>query len=152
MKAHLLEREQHVPAPPEEVFAFFADALNLEAITPPWLRFRVVTPAPIEMRPGALIEYRLAPPPAADPLAHPHRGVETGTRLRGRPAARPLPALAPHPHLRGPPTAARWWATGCATPSRCSRSAHSRSRSCAATSSGSSTFATRDRAALHKVK
>ena len=59
MKVHLLEREQHLPAPPEEVFAFFADALNLETITPPWLRFRVVTPAPIEMRPGALIEYRL---------------------------------------------------------------------------------------------
>ena len=60
MKVHLLEREQHVPAPPEEVFAFFADALNLETITPPWLNFRVLTPAPIEMRPGALIEYRLA--------------------------------------------------------------------------------------------
>ena len=44
MKVHLLEREQHVPAPPEEVFAFFADAHNLEAITPPWLGFRVLTP------------------------------------------------------------------------------------------------------------
>ena len=60
MKVHLLEREQHVPAPPEEVFAFFADAHNLEAITPPWLAFRVLTPGPIEMRRGALIEYRLA--------------------------------------------------------------------------------------------
>ena len=60
MKVHLLAREQHVPAPPEEVFAFFADAHNLEAITPPWLGFRVVTPGPIEMRAGALIEYRLA--------------------------------------------------------------------------------------------
>jgi ligand-binding SRPBCC domain-containing protein len=60
MKVHLLEREQHVPASPEAVFAFFADARNLEAITPPWLGFRVLTPGPIEMRPGALIEYRLA--------------------------------------------------------------------------------------------
>jgi ligand-binding SRPBCC domain-containing protein len=60
MKVHLLEREQHVQAPPEEVFAFFADARNLESITPPWLGFRVLTPGPIEMRPGALIEYRLA--------------------------------------------------------------------------------------------
>ena len=60
MKVHLLAREQHVPAPPDEVFAFFADAHNLEAITPPWLGFRVVTPGPIEMRAGALIEYRLA--------------------------------------------------------------------------------------------
>ncbi|MDP8944116.1 MAG: SRPBCC family protein [Actinomycetota bacterium] len=56
---HLLEREQWLPRAPEEVFPFFADALNLEAITPSWLRFRVVTPAPIEMRAGALIDYRL---------------------------------------------------------------------------------------------
>jgi ligand-binding SRPBCC domain-containing protein len=56
---HVLRREQRLPAAPEEVFAFFADAHNLEAITPAWLSFRVVTPAPVEMRPGALIEYRL---------------------------------------------------------------------------------------------
>ncbi len=60
MKVHLLQREQHVPASTEKVFAFFADARNLEAITPPWLGFSVLTPGPIEMRPGALIEYRLA--------------------------------------------------------------------------------------------
>ncbi len=44
---------------PEEAFAFFADALNLEAITPPWLAFRVITPGPIRMGPGTRIEYRL---------------------------------------------------------------------------------------------
>jgi ligand-binding SRPBCC domain-containing protein len=55
----LLHREQRLPGSPEEVFPFFADAGNLEAITPPWLGFRIVTPRPIEMRPGALIEYRL---------------------------------------------------------------------------------------------
>ena len=54
-----LRLEQTVPAPIEAVFAFFADARNLEAITPPWLRFRIVTPGEIDMRPGALIEYRL---------------------------------------------------------------------------------------------
>ena len=59
MRVHLLERAQRVPVPADETFAVFADALNLEAITPPWLRFRVVTPGPIEMAPGALIEYRL---------------------------------------------------------------------------------------------
>jgi hypothetical protein len=57
--AHILTREQRLPGTPEEVFPFFADAANLEAITPPWLRFRIVTPGPIEMREGALIEYRL---------------------------------------------------------------------------------------------
>lgn len=48
-----------LPLPPEEAFEFFADARNLERITPPWLGFRVVTPGEIEMRPGTLIEYRL---------------------------------------------------------------------------------------------
>jgi ligand-binding SRPBCC domain-containing protein len=56
---HVLRREQRLPGSPADVFPFFADAGNLEAITPPWLRFEVVTPRPIEMRPGALIEYRL---------------------------------------------------------------------------------------------
>jgi len=56
---HVLCREQRLPAPPTEVFPFFADAGNLEAITPAWLGFRIVTPRPIEMRVGTLIEYRL---------------------------------------------------------------------------------------------
>jgi len=56
MRLHLLEREQRLPAPPERVFAFFADARNLEAITPPLLRFRVLTPDPIEMRVGTHIQ------------------------------------------------------------------------------------------------
>jgi len=57
--SHVIEREQWVAAPIERVFAFFSDAANLEALTPPWLRFRIVTPTPIEMRPGARIEYRI---------------------------------------------------------------------------------------------
>lgn len=48
-----------MPRPLDEVFAFFSDATNLEAITPPWVRFRVVTPTPIEMRQGLLIDYKL---------------------------------------------------------------------------------------------
>jgi ligand-binding SRPBCC domain-containing protein len=59
MRAHALMREQFLPLRPAEAFEFFADARNLEAITPPWLRFRVVTPEPIRMRAGTLIEYRL---------------------------------------------------------------------------------------------
>jgi len=56
---HELVREQVIPRPVEQTFAFFADAWNLEAITPPWLRFRIKTPRPIEMAPGAVIDYRL---------------------------------------------------------------------------------------------
>jgi ligand-binding SRPBCC domain-containing protein len=59
MAIHVLKREQFLPRPPQAVFPFFGDALNLEAITPPWLGFRVVTPEPIDMAPGTLIEYRL---------------------------------------------------------------------------------------------
>ena len=59
MRVHVLEREQRIAAPPAEVFPFFEDAGNLEAITPPFLGFRVVTERPIDMRAGTLIEYRL---------------------------------------------------------------------------------------------
>jgi ligand-binding SRPBCC domain-containing protein len=59
VRYHVLRREQRLPLPPDAVFPFFADARNLEAITPPWLGFRVTTPGTIELRPGALIEYRL---------------------------------------------------------------------------------------------
>ena len=56
---HVLERSQWLPGAPEDVFGFFADALNLERITPDWLGFRVLTPGPIVMDAGTLIEYRL---------------------------------------------------------------------------------------------
>jgi len=56
---HLLERRQRVELPIAEAFSFYGDARNLERITPPWLGFQVLTPAPIEMRAGTLIEYRL---------------------------------------------------------------------------------------------
>ena len=55
----ILRREQRLPGTPEEVFEFFADAHNLEALTPPLLRFRVVTPEPIAMGEGTLIRYEL---------------------------------------------------------------------------------------------
>jgi len=55
----VLEAEQWLPRPREALFPFFAEARNLERITPPWLKFRVLTEGPIEMGEGALIEYRL---------------------------------------------------------------------------------------------
>lgn len=60
MKTYLLERTQIIPRSLDETFAFFSDAFNLERITPPFLRFRILTPAPIKMVPGAVIDYRLA--------------------------------------------------------------------------------------------
>lgn len=59
MGMHTIEREIVLPRPIDEVFAFFADASNLGAITPPWLEFRMLTPAPVRMAPGTLIDYRI---------------------------------------------------------------------------------------------
>ena len=59
MKTSLFSSELWLPRSLDEVFAFFADARNLQAITPEWLDFSVVTPDPIQMRPGTLIDYRL---------------------------------------------------------------------------------------------
>jgi ligand-binding SRPBCC domain-containing protein len=41
------------------VFDFFSRAENLEQITPPWMRFRILTPATVEMKQGATISYSL---------------------------------------------------------------------------------------------
>jgi ligand-binding SRPBCC domain-containing protein len=56
---YVLQREATVTCPLEKVFDFFSKAENLETLTPPWLRFRIETPQPIQMRQGATIAYRL---------------------------------------------------------------------------------------------
>jgi ligand-binding SRPBCC domain-containing protein len=57
---HVLQREQLVPLRRERAFEFFADAGNLQSITPPWLRFRPLAPPPPRVEAGTLIAYRLA--------------------------------------------------------------------------------------------
>ncbi len=59
MRIYSLQREQFIRKPIQEVFAFFADAKNLETITPPWLGFQILSPEPIAMAPGTRIEYRI---------------------------------------------------------------------------------------------
>jgi ligand-binding SRPBCC domain-containing protein len=123
MAAYLVQREQWIPRPIEHVFAFFADARNLEAITPAWLGFRILSPEPIATRAGARICYRLRwhglplrwlteieswKPPTdfvdvqlRGPYRlwhHTHRfeSVNGGTRMRDRGPLRP-PLRAPRP-------------------------------------------------------
>jgi ligand-binding SRPBCC domain-containing protein len=59
IRVHELERRQRLEQPAERAFEFYGEARNLESITPPWLGFKVTTPGAIEMRAGALIDYRL---------------------------------------------------------------------------------------------
>lgn len=60
MPAYTLDQRQIVRRPLDEVFEFFANPRNLEQLTPPFLNFRILTPEPIEMREGALIDYRIS--------------------------------------------------------------------------------------------
>ena len=138
MRVHVLEREELVPRPLAEVFPFFAGARNLERITPPWLGFAVLTPEPIEMRPGTLIEYRLRLHGVPVRWLTRIEAFDDGrgfvdAQLRG-----PY-ALWHHTHTSsrraGTP---RWCATGCATGFRSASSVRSRTwRSCGATCGGS---------------
>jgi ligand-binding SRPBCC domain-containing protein len=60
MNPYVLEREQIIERDRSEAFAFFSDAFNLERITPPFLRFRVLTARPLTMAAGTLLEYKLS--------------------------------------------------------------------------------------------
>lgn len=55
----ILTSEVTIYRPVDEVFGFFAEAENLNIITPPYLHFNILTPLPIEMKKGSLIDYRI---------------------------------------------------------------------------------------------
>ncbi len=59
MSTYRLQREQWLPRTCEEIFPFFADARNLGVLTPDWLDFEILTPMPLEMKAGTLIDYRI---------------------------------------------------------------------------------------------
>jgi uncharacterized protein len=59
VRVHVLEQQQVIPRPVDELWEFFADAHNLEALTPSYLRFAVRSPRPIVLHRGTLVEYRL---------------------------------------------------------------------------------------------
>lgn len=56
---YTLRAEQWLPRPLDEVFAFFADAFKLQDLTPKFLNFEVLTPRPVEMHRGLILDYRL---------------------------------------------------------------------------------------------
>lgn len=59
MNQHTIETSIILPGTLASVFPFFAAAENLEAITPPWLNFKILTPSPIHLKVGALIDYQI---------------------------------------------------------------------------------------------
>jgi len=59
-KTYSLEQEQLIPKGRQEVFRFFSDAFNLQALTPGFLNFQILTEPPIDIQQGTLIDYRIS--------------------------------------------------------------------------------------------
>ena len=59
MKTYNLKFEQFIDLPIEDVFNFFSKPENLSLITPPRLKFDILTPTPLQMKEGQLIEYTI---------------------------------------------------------------------------------------------
>ena len=59
MRVRNFRSQLWLPQSRDKVFAFFADAHNLDLITPPWLHFQTITPGSGELRSGMLMDHRL---------------------------------------------------------------------------------------------
>lgn len=59
MKIYTITREQVIPKPVDEVFSFFSRPENLGRLTPRNLGFQILTPSPVRMKEGALIDYKI---------------------------------------------------------------------------------------------
>lgn len=59
MNVFRFETQIWLPRPRSEIFAFFSDAANLQQLTPSWVHFKILSPLPIAMHPGTLIDYRI---------------------------------------------------------------------------------------------
>ena len=83
MKSFVLQREQWIPRSLDDVFAFFADAKNLEAITPSWLGFRILIPEPIVMRSRSANRLRASLARVSGALGHrnSHAGIRPPVSL-----------------------------------------------------------------------
>jgi ligand-binding SRPBCC domain-containing protein len=58
-RIYVFKDETLINQPRSVVFNFFSEAVNLELLTPPWLRFRILSNLPITMSKGVQIKYRL---------------------------------------------------------------------------------------------
>jgi hypothetical protein len=59
MRTYQLQTNLWLPRPKREIFRFFSDPINLEKITPPWLRFEILSPSSLVVARGTRIDYRL---------------------------------------------------------------------------------------------
>lgn len=60
MKPHILIKKTVINRNINEVFDFFSKADNLDKITPPDLGFKIITPLPVDMKKGTLINYKIS--------------------------------------------------------------------------------------------
>lgn len=59
---HTLRQTQRLPTTLEEAWAFIQAPANLDTLTPPWLRFEILSLVPEVMENGLIIEYRIGLP------------------------------------------------------------------------------------------